>query len=323
MSMPMRCCLVLLGFCAAALAGAAQRAAPLRVFGNMSTLELAPVLLAAQKMGPESVTVSNGGIPNLFDASAADVATNAETQALRQSVEHPNLRIIFTVAEGFYRIVAKKSAGIATLKDLRGKRIATVPNTSSAYYLHRMLATAGLGEQDVTVVPIVPLSRMPEALRAGEVDAVTVWEPEIQNVADLLGTDAIVFQERAVYRELFNLNTTTEKLADPVKRRQIVAFVAELIKSSERIRVDARDAIPLVSGASGFDAALIRKVWQEEGYSGTLVKDLTDVMVDEEGWLADAGKRPARSRAALGGFVDPSIRLEALALLSSPPVRAP
>ena len=46
----------------------------------------------------------------------------------------PGLRIILTVSEGYYRIVARRSAGISSLADLKGKRIATFPSTSSAYY---------------------------------------------------------------------------------------------------------------------------------------------------------------------------------------------
>ena len=86
--------------------------AQLRIYGNTTTLELAPVLLAAQDLYGSTAAVQTGGIPDLFDAEAADLATNAETQALRQSVDHPDLRTILTVAEGFYRIVARRSAGI-------------------------------------------------------------------------------------------------------------------------------------------------------------------------------------------------------------------
>src|SRR5690349_19853717 len=165
---------------------AQSTAKPLRVYGNTKTIELAPVLLAADRVHPTPVTVSNGGIPTLFTGEA-DVATNAETQALRQSVDHPNLRIIFTVSEGFYRILARRSAGVTRLADLRGKKIATFGRTSSAYYLSKMLATAGLTEADVTIITNVAMEKVPAAMRRGEIDAMTVWEPEIQNAQDVLG----------------------------------------------------------------------------------------------------------------------------------------
>src|SRR5580700_10562907 len=118
---------------ATALTGAAglaqQNAFPaLRIAGNMTTIELAPVLVAAAGLYPGPVTVVNGGIPNLMRGEV-DAATNAETQLLRQSIDDPSLRVILTEAESFYRIVARRSAGIGSLKGLRGKKIGVAPNT--------------------------------------------------------------------------------------------------------------------------------------------------------------------------------------------------
>jgi NitT/TauT family transport system substrate-binding protein len=288
---------------------ATPREAPLGIYGNTSTLELAPVLLAAQHTGQ---TVKNGGAPDLFKPGGADVATNAETQALRISVDHPDLRIILTVSEGWYRIVARRSAGIASLADLKGKRIATVPSTSSAYYLHRMLATAHLSEADVTVVPILPLSGMADALNDGRVDAVTIWEPEVQRAMDAIGPDAIQFQDRSVYRELFNLNTTAGRLADPTARRRIVALVRRIARESSGLRRNPKPAWAALHAATGYDEALIARVWEHEDYPAALPADLLDVMVDEEAWLARQSKRSPRSRAELERLIDRSVLQEAV-----------
>ncbi len=285
--------------------------APLRFFGNTSTIELAPVLLAAERSAPGTVTVANGGVPDLFKPNGAQVATNAETQALRVSVDNPGLRIILTVSEGWYRIVARRSAGIAKLADLRGKRIATFPNTSSAYYLHRMLATVGLSEKDVTILPTTKVQDMPGALERREVDAVTIWEPEIENAASLIGSDAIEFQDRKVYRELFNLHATAEQLADPAQRARIVAFTRSVIQASERIRRDPAEVWPLVSRSTRYDEKLIAKVWHHEGYPGLLVPDVLDVLEAEEVWVARERNRAPRPRAELAKLIDTSVAEEA------------
>lgn len=294
--------------------GATEAAhAQLKIYGNTTTIELAPVLLAAQDLYGDTTAVANGGIPDLFDADAADVATNAETQALRQSVDHPDLRTILTVSEGFYRLVARRSAGIAAVADLRGKRITTAPNTSSAYYLHKLLGTAGLTTADVTVVPITPLSGMTPALVNREVDAVTIWEPEIERAMQALGADAIEFQPRPLYREIFGLHTTAAKLADPAKRREIVAFVRAVVRASERIRARPAEVWPLVAERTGYEPALIEKVWHHEGYPGALVPDLLDVMVEEDVFLAPERGRAPRGRAELALLIDASVLREALA----------
>jgi NitT/TauT family transport system substrate-binding protein len=286
--------------------------AELRVFGNTTTLELAPVLVAAEALGAV-VTVENGGIPDLFDDSVADVATNAETQALRQSLDHPDLRIVFTVAEGYYRIVGRRSAGINALADLRGKRVSTIAVTSSGYYLHKMLGTVGMTIDDVALVPLTPLSLIPNALASREIDAVTIWEPEVQLAAEAVGADVIEFQDRSVYRELFNLNTTAAALADPERRREIVAFVRALIEATERIAADPGVAWPLVAARTGYDVALIERVWHHEGYPGTLVSDLLDVLVEEDVYIARERNRAPRTRAELATLIDMSVLEEALA----------
>jgi len=286
---------------------------PLRVYGNTTTIELAPVLLAAKQLGSDAVTVTNGGITALYDEHAADVATNAETQALRQSLDHPDLRIVLTVAEGFYRIVARRSAGINTLPDLRGKRIATIAVTSSGYYLHKMLGTVGMSIDDVTVVPLNPLSKMPTALANREIDAVTIWEPEIEHALTAIGADAVEFQQRGVYRELFNLNTTAANLANPAKRKAIVAFVRALVRASAEVRERPQVAWPLVAQATGYDTALIEKVWHHEGYPGALVPDLLDVLVEEDVYMARERGRAPRARSELEVLIDSSVLRDALA----------
>jgi len=291
--------------------GVQQGPAPLRVAGNTTTIELSPVFLAADGIYRGPITVINGGIPNIMDGSV-DVATNAETQLLRQSVDDPSLRVIFTVAESFYRIVARKSAGIRTVADLKGKRVTVPRNTSAAYFLARMLATAGLSEADITIVPITPVTDMSVALKDGRVDAVAMWEPEAERAKDTVGNDAVVLQDRNVYRELFNLNTSTKVLADPAKRRAIVDLLRALRTSSERLRTRPQDVWPFLASKLNYTPELIAKCWPELRFAGSIVSDLLDVMEKEEPWVAKERNRAPRSRAQLAALIDDSLLKEAL-----------
>jgi len=277
----------------------------------MATIELSPVLVAANGIYHGPITVINGGIPALVSGDV-DAATNAETQLLRQSVEDPSLRVIFTVAESFYRIVARRSAGIQKVADLKGKRITTPRNTSAHYFLVKMLATAKLTEADVTLVPITPVTDMSAAIKDGRVDAVAMWEPESENSIAALGKDAVVLQDRRVYRELFNLNTSTKVLADPAKRRAIVELLRSLITSSERLRSRPREAWPYISTKINFTPELIAKSWPELRYAGGMVNDMLDVMEEEERWVARERSRAPRTRAQLATLIDDSLLKEAL-----------
>ena len=296
---------------------------PIAIHGNKQTFEIAPVLVAAEQFYPGVATVKMGGIPNLVgepivpgfgEEGVADVATHAETQALRYSVRHPNLRIVLNVSQGLYRIVARRSAGIASVADLKGKRVATIEPTSAGYFLHRMLATEGLSFDDITAVPMTPLSAMTEALRKGEVDAVAIWEPEGVNSERALGDDAIVFEGDGVYRELFNLNTTAGALADPVKRAQIVRFVRALIDATAELKQDPAKAQQLSVAAGGFSPEDVAESWQHHNFNAAPLADTLDVLVLQEQWLAPRENRAPRTREQLATLIDTSVYQEALAL---------
>ncbi|WP_296614492.1 ABC transporter substrate-binding protein [Sphingomonas sp.] len=293
----------------------AAAVSPIAVSGSTATIEIAPVLLAARDLYPAGAVVSNGGIPNLFDPGRpADIATHAETQALRYSVAHPDIRIILTVTEGRYRIIARRSAGIRRIADLKGKRIATLTTTSAGYFLARMLARAGLAFADVTPVRISPLDGIPAALERREVDAVAIWEPHGGNAARALGDDIVIFSGDGVYRELFNLNTTAADLADPAKRRRITEFVRAVIVASARIRRDPTPAQALVTTSAGFSAAEVADAWPTLSFPAALPADLLDELVAQEEWLATQDRRPPRPREVLSRLIDPSIYKDALAM---------
>jgi NitT/TauT family transport system substrate-binding protein len=288
-----------------------QVLAPLRAAGNMSTIELSPLLVAADKLYAGEISVINGGIPAIM-SGMADVATNAETQLLRQSVDDPDLRVIFTVAESFYRLVARKSAGIRRIADLKGKRITTPRNTSAHYFLVKMLATGHLSETDVTLVNISPVTEMSTALKDGRVDAVAMWEPEAERAIAAVGSDAIVLQDRRVYRELFNLNTSAKVLADPAKRRAIVELLRSVIASSEQLRQRPRQYWPLIASKLNYTPETVSRSWPNMRYAGRLVPDLLDVMIEEEVWVARERNRTPRTRSQLGSLIDRSLLNEAV-----------
>jgi sulfonate transport system substrate-binding protein len=291
---------------------------PIKVAGAR-WIELSPVVVAAEYFYPQKLTVPSGGVTSIT-SKAADIATNAETQLLRESMTNPDLRIIMTVSESFYRLVARRSAGISKLSDLKGKRVIVPRLTSAHYYLVAMLESAGLKEEDVTFVTAsAPQSGQPrskfgsaEALARGEADVIATFEPEPAIAVQMLGKDAIVLQNRKVYREAFNLNARAPDLADPEKRRAIVAFVRAAAQASAAIRKDPKKYWPHISSVIGFTEDQIGMGWPETEFPVKIIPDMLDVLETEEKWLAKVSNRAPRSRAELSKFIDRSVVDEAL-----------
>ncbi len=302
--------------------------APIKVAGAR-WIELSPVLVAANNLYPQKLEVPSGGVVSIT-SGAADLATNAETQLLRESVTNPDLRIIMTVSESFYRLVARRSAGISKLSDLKGKRVLLPRQTSAHYYFVAMLRSVGLDEDDVTFVsqaprtpapagqaaPAAPRSRfgLAEALARGDADVIATFEPEPEVAMHLLGSDGIVLQDRKVYREAFNLNARAQDLADPEKRRAIVRFVRAVADASKLLEKNPDPYLPHISSVLGFTGEQIRWGWPETRFPVHIIPDMLDVLEAEEQWLAKGANRPARSRAELAKFIDRSVVEEALKL---------
>lgn len=301
----------------------------LRIYGNLSLLEMAPVLLAAKELYPGEAMLEHGSVMSLWGQSSdlasldstgqSDLATNSETQALRATVAHPDLRFIFTVAECPYRIVARRSAGIAGLADLRGKRIGTQLESSAAFFLESMLRTADVAAADVSTVHFMahtdrPISLLPQALASGELDAVALWEPQVQCARLQIGDDAIEFRDPAVYTEKFNLCTTQANLENPGLRPRIVAFVRALIEAARRLKEEPQAGWTLVAEAAKLDVETVRSAWPYLRYPGSLAPDLLDVFERQEPWIAKIQGRAARRREALAKLIDDSVLREARGL---------
>ena len=295
-------------------------AKPIRVAARPDVLEVGPILHAAQAMGPDRIIVSGGGVPNLIDGPVAgaidrfpgraDAAGQAETQLLRLSVANPDLRIVMTVTEGVYRIVARRSAGIARVADLAGKRVGIFERTSAAFFLHRMLDHFGLGDTDIVRVSLRPQD-MAKAMIERRVDAIAIWEPQSERTVRALGADAVTFADPDVYREFYNLNTTAAVLADPARRASLVAFMRVLVQSCRISVARPSEVWPLVAASSGFPPELVEAGWPHHRFPATIAPALLDTMVAEELWLAAQDGRMPRPRPELDRLIDPSPLTEA------------
>ena len=138
----------------------------------------------------------------------------------------------------------------------------------------------------------VPLPDMPAALKRGDVDAIAIWEPQAHNSEQALGADAIVFQDRSVYRELFNLNTTAEVFGDPVRRKALVTAVARVVTASEQVTSRPPSVWPLVSSKINVPGTDHLGGVGPFRFAGGLPRDLLDVMIEERA----LGRRHSEAR---------------------------
>jgi ABC-type nitrate/sulfonate/bicarbonate transport system substrate-binding protein len=287
--------------------------AQIKIAVNATTIESFPVFLAAESLSAagdhsvQLVTVPNGrAAMTELTSGSVDAATGSETQALLNSVADPRIRIVLTLSECRYRIVARRSAGIRRVSDLRGKRVAVTINTSSQQYLASMLRTANLGESDVQLVPLEG-QEMPQAVRSGAVDAVAIWEPHAQNSLEAIGKDAVVFEDSSAYTERFNLNTRSDVLSDPARRLALKRFVQAVDAASARIRKRPPGLIVSLAPHVGLTERTVSAVWRQFGFPATLSNGLRSALEEVEPWVAATQKREPRPKSQLVSLIDSSL----------------
>src|SRR5215813_5448601 len=281
----------------------------IKVAVNSTTIESFPVFAAAEALSTQIQLVrSPSGRNAMFQLlnGEVDAATGSETQALLNSVADPRIRIILTLAECRYRIIARRSAGIA---DLRGKKVAATINTSSHYYLAGMLRRAQLKESDIDFVALEGQA-MPAALQDHNVDAVSIWEPHAQNSFEALGDDAIVLEDPAVYIERFNLNTRTDVLRDPAKRLALRRFLETIARVSVRLRTQPAAMIPSLAPNVGLSERTVASVWSQFRFPASLSGELGSVLSEIELWVATTQKRQPRASRTLVTLIDTSLLAE-------------
>jgi len=275
----------------------------------MPVLEAAPIHIADRGPAGAGFQVINGGVRTVA-LKGAHAAGNATTQMLRVLGDNPNVRLLFTMVNGNYRIVARRSAGITRLADLKGKRVVVPRDTSANYYLVAMLRSAGLQESDVTLVS-VPATAMAAAIAKGDADAISMWEPESENAVRALGADAIIFQDNKIYRELYSVYSTTDVINDPRRRKELVAFVRATLDAAAELQKDPKRYFPLISEMTGRSQEEIARSWEHHDFPLGVAPDLLDLITEEEKWVAAQQKRTPRSRAELARLIDTSILKEA------------
>jgi len=275
----------------------------------MPVVEAAPIHIADQGPSGAGFRVIDGGVRTVA-LKGAHAAGNATTQMLRVLGDNPNVRLLFTLVNGNYRIVAKRSAGINRLADLKGKRIVVPRDTSANYYLVAMLRSAGLQESDVTLVS-APRDGMAAAMVKGEADAISMWEPESENAVHAIGKDAITFQDNKAYRELYSVYSTTDVMNDPRRRKELVEFVRATLTATAELQKDPKRYFPLISRMTKHPEDQIARSWEHHGFPLAVAPDLLDLLTEEEKWVALRQKRTPRTRAQLAGFIDTSILKEA------------
>ena len=95
-------------------------------------------------------------------------------------------------------IIGNKEKGIESIKDLKGKRVATSAGTSAEAIFHIALESEGLTMDDVETVEM-DTNGMVSAMVSGSVDACATWAPNNKVIEKQLGDNAVILATNEEY----------------------------------------------------------------------------------------------------------------------------
>ncbi|MBC8009371.1 MAG: ABC transporter substrate-binding protein [Burkholderiales bacterium] len=172
----------LAAFAAAGLAAASVFAAPLKV-AYSDWPGWTAFAIAEQKgwfkeagVDVELLWFEYGPSMEAFGAGKVDavMVTNGDALVTGATGAKNVMILVVDYSNGNDMVIAKP--GIASLKELKGKKIAVEVGFVDHLLLLNGLKKAGLTEADVELVP-TPTNQTPQVLASGQVDAIAAWQP--------------------------------------------------------------------------------------------------------------------------------------------------
>jgi len=122
----------------------------------------------------------------------ADLAVAADVPVVVEVLKGAPLSIVASVANASNElaVLGRVDRGIRAPGDLRGRRVGVTLGTSGEYFLWAFLVRHRIAPQSLQLVDLTP-SRLIEALRHDQVDAIAAWQP-VRHEAELAFGDLIV-----------------------------------------------------------------------------------------------------------------------------------
>jgi len=166
-------------------------------------------------------------------------------------------------------ILVPTNSKAQSVKDLKGKKIAVLAGSSSHYSLNKIARAAGLQENDIEVVDMIPPDAK-AAFRAGHIDGWAVWPPWVeQEIVDgtgriIPGSDAKVHSIMAMRGGFADKN--------PDLARKIVGV---LERSRAWIRENPAEARPLMAKELSLDPRVVDLAWPKHDWTSQLTDEVS------------------------------------------------
>ncbi len=222
----------------------------------------------------------------------ADLAVVADTPFMFAALRGEPVAAVATVfgSRSAIAVLGWRKRGIAKVADLRGKTVASVAGTNAQYFLDALLVSHGVAPSDVKVVALKS-DQMAAALRSGQVDAVTVWHPELGRLKAEMEDDGVALYGDDIFVYRFLLVGRRDYLDN--HPAEVAQFVAALADATDAVHEQPARAREIVGTALGIAPALLAEYFEPADYYLALDQSLLLALGDQSRWAMKQGLAPA------------------------------
>ncbi|KMO41526.1 sulfonate ABC transporter substrate-binding protein [Methylobacterium tarhaniae] len=277
---------------------------------NPVSLVLKDKGLLEKALAPQGITVrwvqslgSNKAL-EFLNAGSIDFGSTAGAAALLGRINGNPIKAVYAFSRPEWTaLVTRPDTGIASVKDLKGRRVAVTRGTDPHIFLIRALRGAGLTERDVKLV----LLQHPDgrtALDRGDVDAWAGLDP-IMAAAEIENGDVLFHRDPAA--NTWGVLNVREDFAkqNPDLTRKVLAAYEEARKLALS---DPQDLKRILAAATKLPAPVVERQLERTDLSQPAIGKLqAETILDAGTALLDAGVIPAGTDvgAAVEALIDP------------------
>jgi len=232
------------------------------------------------------------------------ISAVASSPIVKASFLHQNIRVFATINSSLddAKILARKSSGISSAENLKGKRIGTTPPGQSAhYFLYLYLLENGLSLKDITLVHDSPAIIL-NALENGELDAACLFEPYVIQGVKHMGQNSLVLSSPGLYLKHFNLVTKQSYLEN--NRELIEKILRAVIKADKLINILPEEIVAIVAKESELEKETVSKMYSSSYFITTLSEELIMSMNMEAKWLKNTMHLDGRDIPNAANIID-------------------
>jgi len=213
-------------------------------------------------------------------AGEADISTSADNVFVSYSFEHADFRVLGTIAtKQVKELVARKDKGITTINDLIGKKIGVTKKSGAEFQLGVFLTFNGISQEDVELVDLKPPEMM-GVISKGDVDAVFVWDPYLNNIKKELGENAISWHGGDdFYFVLLTKEDWLDKNPAAVER-----FMKSLLEAEEYIKDNSEESKESIKDRFEYESDYMDYSWPKQEYAIILEQAMLILFEDQARW---------------------------------------